>query len=91
MNELERVVRRDLERLIGRLATSVPEGAVGPALRSHVDGAEARLAAAYAALIDDYAAWQLALDEVENLWALAVWRAAFADEPAAPPAVARAA
>ncbi|HEY7518468.1 MAG TPA: hypothetical protein VIE36_09270 [Methylomirabilota bacterium] len=82
MDHMERVLRADLERLIDRLSISVPEGAVAPALGARVDTAEERLAAAYAALVDDYGRWRIALDDMENVWALAVWRSAFADVPA---------
>jgi hypothetical protein len=90
MNEIERVLRADLERLIDRLSTSLAEGAVASTLGARVDAAEEGLAAAYTALVDDYGRWRLALDDLENVWALAVWRSAFADEPA-DAAVARAA
>jgi hypothetical protein len=82
MNRMERVLRADLERLIDRLATSVPDGTVAAALGARVDAAEERLAAAYTVLVDDYGRWRLALDDMENVWALAVWHSAFADEPA---------
>lgn len=83
MNDLERLLRSDLERFIDRLATSVPEGAVAATLRSRIDAAEEELAGSYTALVEDYGRWRLALDELENIWALAVWRASFAEEPAA--------
>lgn len=81
MNDIERVLRTDVERLIDRLST-VPEGSVAAVLGARVDAAEERLVAAYTALVDDYGRWRLALDDLENVWALTVWRSAFADEPA---------
>ena len=33
-----------------------------------------------AALLDDYGRWRRALDDLENLWALANWRSAAAQE-----------
>jgi hypothetical protein len=81
MNDMERVLRSDLERLIERLSMSVPEGAVAAGLEGRVDAAEQRLASAYTALVEDYGRWNLALDDLENIWALAIWRAAFAEEP----------
>lgn len=81
MNDVERVLRADLERFIDGLATSVPEGVHSAAERSRIEAAEEQLAGAYTALVEDYGRWRLALDELENVWALAVWRASFADEP----------
>jgi hypothetical protein len=80
MNGIERVLRADLERFMDRLATSVPEGAVAAGLRD-VDAVEDKLAVAYRTLVEDYGRWRLALDELENIWALAVWRSSFDDEP----------
>ena len=85
MNALERVLSDDLVRLMDRLAASVPEGAVErisstmPRLRARLDEMEARLGDARASLVDDYARWARALDDLENLWALAVWRGAAED------------
>ena len=81
MNDVERLLRADLQRFVDRLATSAPEGAVAADRRSRIDAAEQELAAAYTALVEDYGRWRLALDELENVWALALWRASFADEP----------
>ena len=86
MNTIERALSDDLVRLMDRLAASIPEGAAArirattPGLHARLDGAEANLAAARAALLEDYGRWTRALDDLENLWALAVWRSA-ADEP----------
>jgi len=81
MNDVERVLRADLERFIDRVATSVPKGVHAAAARSRIEAAEEQLAGAYAALVEDYGRWRLALDELENVWALSLWRASFADEP----------
>jgi hypothetical protein len=89
MNGIERVLRADLERFMDRLATSIPEGAVAAGLRD-VDAVEDKLAVAYRTLVEDYGRWRLALDELENTWALTVWRSSFGDEPMAA-AVSRAA
>ena len=89
MNAIERLLSDDLARLIDRLATSVPEDAFGrvlsttPTLRARLDQLDATLAGARAALLEDYGRWTRALDDVDNVWALAVWRAEVADEPAA--------
>jgi hypothetical protein len=81
MNDVERVLRADLERFVDRLATSVPEGTHAGAVRSRIEAAEEQLARAYTALVEDYERWRLTLDDLENIWALAVWRASFAEEP----------
>jgi hypothetical protein len=81
MNQVERLLTSDLNRLLDRVATSVPEGCLGTlgargaTLRRRLDEAEAQLAAIRATLLDDYGRWQRALDDLENLWALAGWRA----------------
>ena len=88
MNPVERVLYQELTQLLDRLATSVPDGglerirAANPALRARLDDAEANLASAREALLEGYGRWRRALDDVENLWALAAWRSAAAEEPA---------
>ena len=78
-----------------RLATSVPDGslsAVGhPLLRTRLDEADAQLAAARASLLEDYGRWRRALEDVENLWAVAAWRRSAAPEEAGEQAAALAA
>lgn len=81
MNDVERLLRADLERFVDRLAASVPNG-VAADLQSRTDAAEQELAGAYTALVEDYGRWRLALDELENIWALAIWRASCAEAPA---------
>ena len=82
MNAVERVLFDDVTRLMDRLATSIPEGALEeikaaiPTLRARLDDMEAKLAAARTSLVEDYARWKRTLDDLENLWALAVWRSA---------------
>ena len=86
MNSVERVLADEIARLMDRLASSVPDGAVNdvratePRLRARLDQTEAQLAAARAALVENYARWLRAIDDVENLWAVAAFRAG-ADEP----------
>lgn len=88
MNVMERVLDDELTRLMDRLAASVPEGcleAMGrekPAARRRLDDADARVAAARATLLEDYGRWQRALEDVENLWALAAWQSTAAEESA---------
>ena len=96
MNNVERVLSDDLARLMDRLAASMPEGALAemrttmPRLRVRLDQVECDLAEEYASLAEAYGRWRRALEDVENVWALAAWRSSVAEEPAAP-AVPRAA
>jgi len=86
MNPVDRVLYEELTHLIDRLATSVPDGslsqaAIGnPLLRARLDEADTQLAAARAALLEGYGRWRHALEDVENLWALAAWRRSAAPE-----------
>ena len=88
MNSLENVLYEELTHLVDRLATSIPEGslaeaaAANPLLRKRLDEADAQLAAARASLLEDYGRWRRALEDVENLWALAAWRRSAAAEEA---------
>lgn len=87
MNPVERLLDEELAHLIDRLATSVPEGSLermrrtSPALCAGLDEAEAHLASVRDSLLEGYGRWRRALEEVENLWALASWRSAAAEEP----------
>jgi hypothetical protein len=87
MNRMERVLADDLARLIDRLAASIPEGAfervrtTTPTLRARLDQLDATLAATRGSLVDVYERWARALDDLENVWALAAWRSAV-EEPA---------
>jgi len=80
MNSVENVLYEELTHLVDRLATSVPEGslaeaaAANPSLRRRLDEADTQLAAVRASLLEDYGRWRRALEDVENLWALAAWR-----------------
>lgn len=86
MNSMERLLHDEITRLLDRLATSVPEGgiermrAVNPTLRLRLDEMETALAGLRSALVESYGQWGRALDDLENLWALAVWRSAEAEE-----------
>jgi hypothetical protein len=88
MNAVERVLYRELTELLDRLAASVPEGSLdqirvsNPTLKARLDEAEVDLAGVRAALIEGYGRWRRALEDVENLWALAAWRSTAAEEPA---------
>ena len=89
MNSVEHVLYEELTHLVDRLATSIPEGslteaaAANPSLRKRLDEADAQLAAARASLLEDYGRWRRALEDVENLWALAAWRRSATAEEAA--------
>ncbi|MBI4588228.1 MAG: hypothetical protein HY725_05275 [Candidatus Rokubacteria bacterium] len=89
MSPLDGLLREDVSRCLEWIAGSSPEGTLAfltahhPGLRGRLEEAEARLAALRAQLLDDYAAWQATLGEMENLWALAALKTA---EPGAPDA-----
>jgi hypothetical protein len=95
MNSVDRVLYEELTHLMDRLATSVPAGSLTaaghPLLRARLDEADAQLAAARASLLEDYGRWRRALEDVENLWALAAWRSSAASEEAGEQAAALAA
>jgi hypothetical protein len=86
MNPVERLLHQEVTHFLDRLASSVPgEGvtshALSPAVRTRLDDAEAQLALARAALMEGYGRWRRALEDLENLWALAAWRSSAAEEP----------
>jgi hypothetical protein len=82
MNQMEHMLSDDLTRLIDRLALAIPEGSptrirtITPILAARLADVEASLAGARASLVEDYARWTRALDDLENIWALAAWRSA---------------
>lgn len=92
MNLIERVLQDEVTYLLDRLATTVTPGSLAetrtarPPMAARLDEAEARLAAAREALLEDYGRWRRALEDVENFWALAAWRSATAEEAAEQPA-----
>jgi hypothetical protein len=87
MNELERLLTEDVQRLIDRLATSLPPDTVRalrtsmPRLWARIEEADQRLADVRILLVEEYAHWRQELEEVENLWALAAWKTAMTEEP----------
>jgi len=85
MNPIERLLYDEVTRFTDRLATSVAPGALLPAtvptMRARLDDAESELATARAAMMESYGRWRRALEDVENLWALAAWRSTAAEEP----------
>jgi hypothetical protein len=80
MNQVEQVLNEELGCLMDRLASSVPDGALGalsaksPALRRRLDEVESQIATLRASLLEGYGQWRRILEDVENLWALAAWR-----------------
>jgi hypothetical protein len=88
MNAVDVVLHDELERLMDRLAASVPGGSLeattvtNPTLRDRLDDVEISLATARAALLEDYGRWRRTLEDLENLWALASWASAPAEPPA---------
>jgi hypothetical protein len=88
MNPMERLLNDEITRLVDRIACSVPEGdvermrAISPTLKLRLDEMETTLAGLRSALVEGYGRWGRALDDLENLWALAAWRSAEAEEAA---------
>ncbi len=77
MNAQERLLQDDLNHLVDRMAAGTREGLLAacaerrPELLSRLAEAETRLSAARLSLLEGYAAWQDALHECGDLWALA--------------------
>ena len=74
MNTLERVLLDELNRLVDRIAAHAgAETAAGltSELKGRIERSEARLTGIRTALLDGYAEWARALEECEDLWALA--------------------
>ena len=85
MNPVEQLLQQEMTYFIDRLASSMPpvgviSHAMTPTVRTRLDDSEAQLAQARAALIEGYGRWRRALEDVENLWALAAWRSTAAEE-----------
>ena len=87
MNAVEKVLQDELVNLLDRVATTVPAGtleqirASNPTLKTRLDEMDTTLAGVRGALLESYGRWARALEDVENLWALAAWRSAAAEEP----------
>jgi hypothetical protein len=86
MNPMEHLLHGEITRLMDRLATSVPEGgmermrSLNPTLKVRLDEMETTLAGLRTSLTEGYGRWSRALDDLENLWALAAWRSAASEE-----------
>ncbi|MGH7314214.1 MAG: hypothetical protein ACREJV_13645 [Candidatus Rokuibacteriota bacterium] len=84
---MEQVLNDDISQLLERLAGTIPGGCLeatagrNPALRRRLDDVESQMAAVRTALVDSYGRWCRSLDDLENLWALAAWKAAGEDAP----------
>lgn len=88
MNPMDRLLNDEITRLVDRLASSVPEGgldrlrAINPTLKLRLDEMETTLAGLRSTLVEGYGRWGQALDDLENLWALAAWRSAESEDAA---------
>ncbi|MBI2553264.1 MAG: hypothetical protein HYV92_02315 [Candidatus Rokubacteria bacterium] len=77
MNPLDRLLGEELSRCLDRIAGSYGEGTLAfinahhPGLRCRIDEKENQLAALRLELLERYAAWQAAMKDLEDLWALA--------------------
>ncbi len=80
MNPLDRLLNDEVAGLLDRIAATVPGGSLAaatsahPTLRARLDETEARLTALRATLLETYGDWGRALEDLENLWALAAWK-----------------
>jgi hypothetical protein len=85
MNAMERLLQDELNRLLDRIAVSAGEDtATGLTsdLRAPIERCEERVTALRAALLDGYTEWTRALEECEDLWAVAGLRKDGAEAPA---------
>ncbi|MGH7383832.1 MAG: hypothetical protein ACREKG_01545 [Candidatus Rokuibacteriota bacterium] len=85
MNTLDRLLQDDLNRLVDRIAARAGEDAVAGLrsdLKTRIERCEDRLTGLRAALLDGYAEWARALDECEDLWAVAGLQQDAAEAPA---------
>jgi len=77
MDGLERLLQEDLNHLLDRIASATTEGTASfclaeeSDLASRLGEAESRLSAARLGLLEGYIAWQAALKDCSDLWALA--------------------
>ncbi|MCL6641390.1 MAG: hypothetical protein K6T92_08465 [Candidatus Rokubacteria bacterium] len=88
MNRVEQILNDEITALVDRLAASMPGGSLeaaaagAPSLRRRLEEVEGQMAAIRAGLLEGYGRWRRALEDVENLWALAAWRSAAEGPPA---------
>ena len=78
---LARLLQDEINRLLDRLAGSVPGGTAvtlaleDPTLAARIEAEEARLTGLRAALLDGYRQWGDSLQALEDLWALRALKA----------------
>ena len=78
---LARLLQDEINRLLDRLAGSLPDGTAAtltledPALAARIDEEEARLTGLRAALLEGYRQWGDSLQVLEDLWALRALKA----------------
>ena len=86
MDPVDKILRQELTELLDRVAEVVSNASNPtsrhPTFKARLDRADANLVAARAVLLEGYGRWNRALEDVENLWALAAWRSTQAEEPA---------
>ena len=81
MSRMEQSLAQELSEVLDEIARDVPTGTLAfinahdPTLRSRIDEVEARLAVQRNELIAHYDSWRSALEELQNLWGLAGWKA----------------
>lgn len=81
MSRMEQWLTQELSELLDVIARDIPPGTLAfitahdPTLRTRIEEAEARLAVHRNELIAHYDAWRSALEELQNLWSLAGWKA----------------
>jgi hypothetical protein len=77
MNPVQQILDRELGALLERIAGSLPAGtltsvmAANPALKARLETADNQLATARASILEGYGRWGRALEDLENLWAIA--------------------
>ncbi len=74
MSHFERLLQDDLNRLVDRVAARAGDGTAAGLksdLKTRIERSEERLTALRGALLDGYAEWERAMEECEDLWALA--------------------
>jgi len=74
MSHFERLLQDDLNRMVDRIAVRAGEGTAAGLksdFKTRIEREEDRLTVLRAALLDGYAEWIRAIEECEDLWALA--------------------
>jgi hypothetical protein len=85
MNPFEKLLQDELNRLVDRIAARAGDDTAAglrPDLKARIDRCEGRLTELRTALLDGYAEWTRALEECDDLWAVAGLRK---DAPETPP------